>query len=71
MSSTNYINAAATSKTKMFSTLSGPFLEENDDNRQAVKPSASELVEDTLDNVSVTNTSTPSETNICYNIFLN
>jgi hypothetical protein len=70
MSSTNYINAAATSKIKMFSTLSGPSLEENDDNRQAVKPSVSELVEDILDNVSDTNTSTPSETNTCYNIFL-
>ena len=70
MSSTNYINAAATSKTKMSSTFSGPSLEENDDNRQAVKPSVSIFVEDTLYIVSDTNTSTSSETNTCYNKFL-
>ena len=70
MSSTNYINAAATSKTKMSFTFSGPSLEENDDNRQAVKPSVSVFVEDTLHIVSDTNTSTSSETNTCYNKFL-
>ena len=38
MSSTDYINAAATSKITMFSAYSRPFLEENDDSRRAVKP---------------------------------
>ena len=38
MSSTDYINAAAASKIMMFSAYSGPFLEENDDSRRAVKP---------------------------------